>query len=429
MNRSDSERVASHLDRHGHTQTFQRKKADLVVVNTCGVRQSAEDRVYGLIPKIKKENSQARIILTGCLSERVDVQQRLKDKVDIWLPIKELPYLQNKLTGENDANRDLDNNEYLRIPPKLSSSFSAFIPVGNGCDNYCAYCVVPYARGREVYRPALEVVKEAERIIDEGYKEVNLIAQNVNSYTSVLVNSENSKKYFSKLRFRVDFADLLEAVSRFKKDFWVRFATSHPKDMSDKLIKVIANNKNICRHIHLAAQAGDDGILKKMNRKYTSKHYKKLIDRVRYYIPGASITTDIIVGFPGETRKQFQNTVHLFREVKFDMAYIAQYSPRPGTAAAKMEDDVSAREKKDREEELMKVLRKTARRNNERYINQEVKVLVGGANKKGEWHGRTDANKNVKINNKGAELQAGKFIDVVIDEVQDFGLSGYIKNP
>jgi tRNA-2-methylthio-N6-dimethylallyladenosine synthase len=431
MNKSDSERVASCLEDKGYRRSSQRKEADLVVVNTCGVRQSAEDRVYGLIPELKKENPGARIVLTGCLSARKDVQRRLKDKIDIWLPIKELPSLGVKLESAENKYKEPDGNEYLRIKPKLSSSFSSFIPIGNGCNNFCSYCVVPYARGREVYRPGEEVLKEAEDIISKGYKELTLIAQNVNSYTSSVSDTEEIKKYIPGLSSSViDFADLLQAVSQIKKDIWIRFATSHPKDMSDKLIKVIAENKNICRHIHLPAQAGDDMILERMNRKYKAKHYRSLVDKIRRHIPGVSITTDIIVGFPGESKEQFSNTADLFKDMSFDMAYISQYSPRPQTAAASMRDDVPQGEKRAREEELMRILKETAYENNKQYIGREVDVLVEGCNKKGEYYGKTDTNKNVKIQIEGhGVVEKGEFVKVVVDKIQDFGLSGYIKKP
>ncbi len=429
MNKSDSERLASHLKSNNYIQTPYRKEADVVVINTCGVRQSAEDRVYGLIPEIKKENPGVKLVLTGCLSERRDVLKRLKDKVDIWLPIKDLPYLKDKLKIRSDLSKTLDSNEYLRIKPELTSFFSVFIPIGNGCDNFCAYCVVPYARGREVYRPALEIIKEVEEIVGKGYKEINLIAQNVNSYVSVLPNNQESHKYFHSLGPKIDFAGLLEAISCLNGDFWIRFTTSHPKDMSNKLIKTIAANKNICRHIHLPMQSGDDEVLEKMNRKYSSRHYQKLIDSIKYYIPEASITTDIIVGFPGETREQFENTVNLFQEIGFDMAYISQYSPRPGTSAAEMKNNVPSKEKRKREKELTEVLRESAYKNNQQYIGRRVKVLVEGVNKKGEWYGKTDTNKNIKLNNMGVDLQVGDFIDVTIDEIWDFGLSCCPKKP
>ena len=251
-----------------------------------------------------------------------------------------------------------------------------------------------------------------------GYKEVTLIAQNVNSYVSLPKDKTGN---------RIDFADLLKEVDNLSGDFWIRFATSHPKDMSDKLIEVIANSQKICRHIHLPAQSGDDRILEDMNRSYTRRHYLELVGKIRSNITNVSLTTDIIVGFPGETAKQFRYTKDLFEQVRFDMAYIAQYSPRPGTVAAGWKDDVPNEEKKKREEELMKILRVTAYENNEQYLKKKVKVLLEGKNKKGEYYGRTDTNKNVKIvSGKESDLKKGKFVKVLIKEVQDFGLKGFL---
>jgi len=444
MNKSDSERVAGYLEEQGFKWSDNKNQADLMVVNTCGIRQSAEDRVYGIIPRIKKENPAVKIILAGCLSERKDVQQRLKNNVDIWLPIKKLPKLNKALVSEGVVFYD---DDYLKIGPKRQSKFSAYVPIGNGCNNFCSYCVVPYARGREVYRSAKDIINEVRNLVKRGYKEVILIAQNVNSYQSKMdvLNSSGSSRRPAlgrppqDDRKFVNFSSLLKMVNDIDGDFWIRFATSHPKDVSDELIKTVAECKKVCEHIHLPVQSGDNQILKAMNRKYTIKHYKGLIEKIRQAIPGASITTDVIVGFPGESREQFNNTVKLFKEIKFDMAYIAQYSPRPGTAAAKLQDNIPREEKKKREEELMKILRKTALENNKQYIGRMVEILVGGINKKKEWYGRTRTGKNVKITetkkqeNKKARKQkskktnlAGKFVKVKIMKARDFGLEGYL---
>jgi tRNA-2-methylthio-N6-dimethylallyladenosine synthase len=409
MNKSDSERIAGYLEDNGFTLASGEVKADLVVLTTCGVRQSAEDRIYGFVGKIKKQNSKAKIVLTGCLSDRQDVRKRLEEQVDVWLNVNDLSELMVKLSGGKEK---IKPTSYLKIRPKYNSKFSAFVPIGNGCNNFCAYCVVPYARGREVYRPAKEILKEVKDLTANGCREIILIAQNVNSYKDGKIN----------------FAKLLRAVNNIPGDFWIRFATSHPKDMSEELIKTIAESKKVCQHIHLPAQVGDDKILSAMNRKYTVAHYKNLIEKIRKAMPDVSITTDIIVGFPGETKKQFANTAKLFKEIKFDMAYIAKYSPRFGTAAAKLEDNVSREEKKRREEELMKILRKTALENNKKYLGKIVEVLISGKNKKGEWFGYTETNKNVKFEITNYELRIadlmGKFLKVKITKVKDFGMEG-----
>jgi tRNA-2-methylthio-N6-dimethylallyladenosine synthase len=445
MNKSDSERLAGRLEKMGYKRSDNKYQADLVVVNTCGVRQSAEDRVYGIIPKIKKQNPKAKIILTGCLVNREDVKRRLKNYVDVWLPINKFfnfqfsifkQFFNFQFSNKNQKKKlSCDNDGYLKIQPIYTSKFSAFVPIGNGCNNFCSYCVVPDARGEEVYRPVKDILDEVKSLVKKDYKEIILIAQNVNSYKSYNVERimRNAK--------RINFAKLLKMVNDIPGDFWIRFITSHPKDMSDKLIKTIARCPKVCQHIHLPAQAGDDKVLKAMNRKYSTKHYANLIKKIRQAMPDSSITTDIIVGFPGETKKQFNNTVKLFRQVKFDMAYIAKYSLRPGTAAAKLDDDVPQQEKKRREEELMKILRLTALANNKKYIGKTVKVLVEGKNKRSELFGSTETAKTVKISavdfnqrllrppqmrGPRNDKLIGKFVNVKINKVRDFGLEGEI---
>jgi tRNA-2-methylthio-N6-dimethylallyladenosine synthase len=269
MNKSDSERIAGYLEKQGYIWSQNKNEADLVVVTTCGVRQSAEDRVYGIVPRIKRENPQTKIVLTGCLSNREDVKKRLKDKVDIWLPITQLGNLANKLKTKiqiKDNRSGSSISGYLKINPKYSSRFSAFVPIGNGCNNFCTYCVVPYARGREVYRPAEDIMKEVKELVKSGYKEIILIAQNVNSYKSQIATNLNTNSH------KLNFSDLLRLVNSIEGNFWIRFATSHPKDMSDDLIRVIAEASKVCEHIHLPVQAGDNEILRAMNRNYTVEH-------------------------------------------------------------------------------------------------------------------------------------------------------------
>jgi len=454
MNKSDSERVAAYLEECGYSLAKNEIEAGLVVLTTCGVRQSAEDRVYGLVGKIKKLNPKAKIILTGCLSEREDVKKRLDGKVDVWLPISHISNLISHISNKiQNSKFKIQNCDYLKIKSKYSSKFSAFVPIGNGCNNFCAYCVVPYARGREVYRPAEEILAEVKDLVERGYKEIILIAQNVNSYISENPNVkiQMSNKIPSSKSKTINFSGLLKLVNDIPGNFWIRFATSHPKDMSDELIKTVANCGRVCKHIHLPVQAGDNDVLKMMNRGYTREDYIKLVKKIKqvFKIPNpksqfpnksqisnpkcfvpVSITTDVIVGFPGEKKKQFANTVKLFKEIKFDMAYIARYSPRTGTAAYKLKDDVSPEEKKRREEELMKILRKTALENNKKYLGKTVEVLVAGKSRKGEWHGYNQQNKNVKIKmeNDNAKCKIGEFVKVKITKAKDFGLEGIYTN-
>ena len=415
MNQSDSERLAAFLEEKGWKLLADFKRAEAVIINTCGVRQMAENRAYGLVDRVRRDNRPAKIVIAGCLSRRADVQKRLAGKADIFLPINEMMNLPELLDGRSlqshfslDEIRLKQGEKYLQINPKHSRRFTAYIPIGNGCNNFCSYCVVPYARGREVYRPAGAVIKEAADLIAAGYKEIVLIAQNVNSY--------HDKKY--------DFPKLLARLIKIPGNFWIRFSSSHPKDMSDELINVIGSSPKVCSHLHLAVQSGDDKILRAMNRKYTAAHYKKLIKKVRAAKPGVAITTDVIVGFPGETKEQFRNTARLFKDVEFDMAYLAQYSPRPGTVSAKMKDNVTPVEKKKRWDELNVLLGKSALKNNRAYLGREVEVLVEGKSRQGKYYGKTSSYKNVLIKGVNRRSLVGQLVRIRITEAMAFGLEG-----
>ena len=292
MNHSDSNRIASFLDKHKYVHTAQIEEANLLLINTCGIRQSAENRAYSLVNNARKLNKNIKIVLTGCLSRREDVKRRLAAKVDLFMPISALPDIVNLLNNPQaesvlslDEVRLMQGEKYLTILPKQSNAFAAFVPIGNGCNNFCSYCVVPYARGREVYRSAQDIIAEVKSLVDRGYREITLIAQNVNSY--------HSQNY--------DFPKLLAKVAELKGDFWLRFSSSHPKDVSDRLIAVIGRYDKICSHLHLALQSGDDDILEAMNRKYSAKHFLGLIKKVRAVKKDVSISSDIIVGYPGES--------------------------------------------------------------------------------------------------------------------------------
>jgi tRNA-2-methylthio-N6-dimethylallyladenosine synthase len=322
-NYADSERIARKLEDSGHKKTDKIEKANLIVINACSVRQSAMHRVYAKIHKLTdKPLDKARgrkIILAGCVLPAD--RKKLKDKVaEIWHP-----------------------DEYFDLMPVYSNSNSAYVPIMTGCNNFCSYCAVPYTRGREKSRPVKEIIKEVKNLISKKYKEIWLLGQNVNSYSSPSVK----------------FLALLKMINGLPGNFQIKFLTSHPKDMSDELIKTIAECEKVSKEIHLPLQSGDNAILKKMNRKYTIGHYKNLIKKIRKHIPEAKISTDIIVGFPGETKKQFENTAKAIKEIGFYKAYIACYSPRPGTAAFKLKDNIPRSEKKHRRVILDKMINKT----------------------------------------------------------------------
>ncbi|MFH1129282.1 MAG: tRNA (N6-isopentenyl adenosine(37)-C2)-methylthiotransferase MiaB [Patescibacteria group bacterium] len=344
MNISDSERISSYLEQSGFKSAPTIEGADLIVIVACSVRQSAIDRVFGLNRKFKK--LKAKKILTGCVI-KADKLKFLKF-FDEVLSIDEL-------LGKN----------YLELQPKHShltggqaNHKSAYVPIMTGCNNFCTYCVVPHTRGRETSRPAKNIIKEIRKLIKDGYKEIVLLGQNVNSYygEQFSVITENCSP--------ATFPVLLKTINNIPGNFTIKFLTSHPKDFSDELIDVIANSSKISKEIHLPVQSGDNKILEKMNRKYTREHYINLIKKIKNKIPEAKFTTDIIVGFPGETKKQFENTIKLFKEVNFDLAYINKYSTRQGTVAAKFEDNVPLAEKKRRWEIL------------EKLVNQKSKLIV-----------------------------------------------------
>ena len=314
----------------------------------------------------------------------------------------------DSLQVQNNYNNDKQthkNSGYFQIAPKHQSKITAFVPIMTGCDNFCSYCVVPYTRGREKSRPAEEIINETTNLIQDGYKEIILLGQNVNSYKakfSIFNFQFSNKSQIQNSKFKIPdsnsitFPVLLKLINAIPGDFWIRFLTSHPKDMTEELIKTVIECEKCAEHIHLALQSGDDEILKKMNRKYTAEYYLELIRLIRKRIPNVAISTDIIVGFPGETEEQFLHTADVMKEAKFDMAYLNKYSPRAGTASAKLADDVSWEEKKNRENILNKVLRETALENNKKYVGKIIDVLIEKADDKFVY-GKTRSFKNVKI--------------------------------
>jgi len=329
MNRSDSERIAAVLENIGYKPALNINEADLIVVNMCSVRQSAVNRVYGLLPKFKKlrtKNSQLKTILTGCILK--GDRRKFSKMFDQILKIKDL----------------------LKYQPKYRNNFRAFIPISNGCNNFCSYCVVPFTRGHLVCRDHNEILKEVKSVIQKGFKEIWFLGQNVNDYHSP---SDVS----------INFAKLLKMVNELPGNFLIYFISPHPQNFSDELIDTLAQCGKFGKYLNIPVQSGDNEILKRMGRFYTVREYKSLAKKIRKKIPDIKLSTDVIVGFPGETKKQFQNTAKLFKEIKFNFAYIAKYSPRPGTAAFLMKDNVFLEEKKQREKILREAIKKKCSKN------------------------------------------------------------------
>ena len=385
LNRSDSERIASILESDGYKPASSIKEADLIVVNMCSVRQSAVDRIYGLIPKfekLKNKNLKLKTVLTGCILKK-DRKNFIK-KFDQILKVTDL----------------------LKYHPKYRSDFSAFVPISNGCNNFCAYCVVPFTRGVLICRPHEDILKEVDGLIKRGFKEIWLLGQNVNDYHSPIDPS-------------IDFPKLLEIVNEIPGNFWIRFTSPNPKNFSDELIAVMTRGKKITPYLNLPVQSGDNKILKKMNRPYTIEQYKNLVKKIREKISGISLSTDVIVGFPGETKKQFKDTVKLFKEIKYDMAYIAKYSPRPQTAAFRLKDNISLEEKERRYKVLSDILKKTALENNKKHIGNNIEVLVSKKHNN-FLIGKTKAYKTVKF--ECPKDLVGQFVKVKITNATPFGL-------
>ena len=327
MNKSDAERIRFLLNKAGAIETDE-KKADVIIVLACSVRQKPIDRIWGKLRNWQK--AKKRVFLTGCILPAD--KKRFAPKVEKLFSIDDIGYLPKWL---GLSKKPFLAKDYLEIPPLPLSKDEAFVPIMTGCNNFCTYCAVPYCRGRERSREKKKILDEIKQLIKKGYKKIILLGQNVNSYRCPKTGA--------------GFVQLLKEVVKLPGDFKVEFITPHPKDFSDELIDLIAQSKKIPKKIHLPVQSGDDEILKKMNRNYTVEDYLKLINKLKKKIPNIKISTDIIVGFPGESKKAFENTVRLVKKVGFYKAYIAMYSPRPNTTAFKMfKDDIPQTEKKRR---------------------------------------------------------------------------------
>lgn len=398
-NYSDSQRVSSILEQIGYQLEPDKKQADLIVINVCSIRQSAVNRVYGQIKNIKKNNS--KVIITGCVLEKD--KKKLSKEIDFVLDIKDLPKWPIILNKEiNQKYQD-----FFSIKPKTNDPFLTYIPIINGCNNFCSYCVVPYTRGREISRDFNEIIKEAKTAIKNGAKEIWLLGQNVNSYKS---NNYN-------------FCDLIKSIDSIPGNFWIRFVSSHPKDFTDEMIETMKNSDKITNYLNLPVQSGSDKILKEMNRPYKISDYKKFIEKIKKDIPNITLSTDVIVGFPGETEKEFQETAKLMEEIGFDMAYISEYSPRPGTTSFKLNDDVSLKEKNKRWLILTEILEKSALLKNQNLINKNVEVLIE-KEKNGYLLGKTKEYKNIKF--KGSTELIRKFVIVKVKDVFPWKLEGEI---
>lgn len=399
MNLADTEIVQGVLKRNGYEFTNNADQADVVLINTCAIREHAEERIYGRLGAfraIKKHKPNLVVGILGCMAERLRTKLIEEEKIvdlivgpDEYRRVPEL--IDNALIGEKGIAVRLSRTEtYDDIEPYREDGISAWIAVMRGCDKFCTFCVVPFTRGRERSRPLQSIVNEVKSLSERGFKEVNLLGQNVNSY--------RDGKY--------DFADLLAAVAKVDPAMRVRFTTSHPQDFSDKLIYTIAEHENICNYIHLPIQSGSNRILKLMNRTYTVEHYLERIEKARQVIPDVSFSTDIIAGFPTETEEDHKMTLDVLREVRYDGAFMFKYSARERTKAYEMGDDVPDEVKTRRLNEIIELQQKISYEINQALIGKQVEVLVEDYSKKSNdfYMGRTDTNKIVILPKEGLNI-------------------------
>jgi tRNA-2-methylthio-N6-dimethylallyladenosine synthase len=421
----DSEWIAGRLLASGWQISENPKSADLAIVNTCSVRRHAEERAFSLIgrlKKIKNQNAKFKIALTGCTAEAYG------EKL-----LNQFPYL-DALCGPseeeefiNRINELFENNKKIIALGKQDSQksfysdadyrkkkFTAFVSIMEGCNNFCSYCIVPYVRGRERSRPIKEIVDEVKCLIDKGYKEVMLLGQNVNSYK---IKNQKSK-------IKNSFIKLLEEVDKTGIER-IRFMTSHPKDANIDLFKAMRDLNHVCEHIHLPVQSGSTKILKLMNRRYTRDDYLKLVDILRKILPECSITTDIIVGFPQESVKDFEETIDLMKKVEFDSAFIFKYSPRPFAPSSKLDDDVPQKEKEKRNQIALEIQKEISLHRKMNWIGQKLEVLFEGKNKQGLYMGRSRQNFTVYTQDS---VIAGKIKDVYIKEIKMSRLIGEVED-
>jgi tRNA-2-methylthio-N6-dimethylallyladenosine synthase len=397
MNQAESERLASLFEQRGYREAVSIDDADLILLNSCVVRQSAENRVTGRLSSLKKlktERPGLTLAVTGCLVD-----------ADIGALQKRFPHVDHFFKAGGQPYWLDDPQAVLPDEPPVS----CFVPIMQGCNNACSYCIVPSRRGREVSRPFVEVVDEVRELVQRGAKEVVLLGQNVDAYGHDL--SE-----------RPDLADLLVGLNGIEGLMRIRFLTSHPRDVSGKLIGAIALLDKVCEQLSLPVQAGDDAVLKKMRRGYSASRYRQLVAELKEKVPGISLLTDVIVGFPGESEEQFENTCGLLEETRFHTVHVAVYSPRPGTHAAKdYEDDVPSAEKKRRLAAIESLQETIAREDNAALVGKKVEVLVEGR-KKGRWQGRSRSGTLVFFS--GGEHLTGSLVDVKIENAGPWSLQG-----
>ncbi|MBO8126421.1 MAG: tRNA (N6-isopentenyl adenosine(37)-C2)-methylthiotransferase MiaB [Firmicutes bacterium] len=422
MNEHDSERIAGLLEAYGYVQAEDISEADLILFNTCCVRENPENKLYGRlgeIKRLKEKNPNLIVGVCGCMVQQDVQRERLEESypyVDLIFGTHNLHRVPALLERAEAGERVIEvwdeaQEQVEGVPAKRGHDLKAWVNVTFGCDNFCSYCIVPYVRGRCRSREKEAVLSEIRDLVAKGYREVTLLGQNVNAYGKDLDSP-------------LDFADLLAEVNAIPGLWRVRFTTSHPRDVDDKMIEALARLEKVCEHLHLPLQSGSSRILARMNRGYTSEQYLKLVEKIKRAVPGISLTTDIIVGFPGETDEDFAETMRVVEEVRYDSAFTFVYSPRVGTPAAKMPDQVPEEVKKERIMALVDLQKSISEDANRSYLGKEVEVLVEGPSKNNDQvlASRTRTNKLVHFSG-GPEL-IGKLVTVKITEITPWTLYG-----
>ena len=423
MNENDSEKIAGMLKDMGYVPSAAAEHSDIIIFNTCCVREHAEEKVYGYLGALKRlhtDNPDLIIAVCGCMVQQKEVQSTIKEKykhIDLVFGTHNLYKLPELLFNVLDTRRniidvwDAEGNIVEGVSIERKSDLKSWVTIMYGCDNFCTYCIVPYVRGRERSRKPSDIIEEIEELAAKGIKEITLLGQNVNSY---------------KGGEAVLFPELLEMINRVSGIERIRFMTSHPKDLSQDLITAMRNCNKVCKHLHLPMQSGSSKILKEMNRKYTKEYYLELIEKIKKEIPEITLSTDIIVGFPGETEQDFQDTLDVVNKARFDAAYTFLYSKRTGTPAAGYDEQVPEDTAKERFNRLLALQSKICREKNEEMRDTCVEVLCEGASKNNPdmLTGRTDGNKIVNFS--GDPDLYGRMMQVRITNVQTWSLEGEI---
>ena len=422
LNENDSEKLCGMLEKMGYTETDSQNDANIVVFNTCCVRENAEDRLFGKLGELKrlKESKGTIIAIGGCMMQEKHITNKIKESypyVDVIFGTHTLhKFPEDVYTAIQEKKKiedilDIDGEIYEGLPIKRSSNIKASVTIMNGCNNFCSYCIVPYVRGRERSRQPRDIIEEVKELAKQGYKEITLLGQNVNSYLRV----EREKKIkFEEYEGVNSFATLLRAVNKIDGIERIRFVSPHPKDFTDDVIEAIAECEKVCKLIHLPLQSGNTKVLKEMNRKYTKEQFLNLVDKMKNKISNLTLSTDIIVGFPGETDEEFEDTLDVVEKVKFEQVYMFIYSRRVGTPGDKMENQIPEEIKHKRFDKLKALVESQIEENNQKYVGTIQKVLVEGESKNNPdmLTGRTDSNKVVIF--KGSKNLIGKIIDLKI---------------